>query len=72
MGLHHYSRTLRIWESNFGRDTGWVIECEGKPVAVLTEPRSEDLFWDSYRMEVITDDPELRGHLLAEEFWAGD
>jgi hypothetical protein len=27
------------------------------------------MFWDSYRLEVVTDDPELRQRLQTPEFW---
>jgi hypothetical protein len=68
--LNEYSRRLRIWETNYGRDAGWVIERQGQPIAVLTAPRLEEMFWDSYRMEILTDDPYLRQQLLTKEFWA--
>jgi hypothetical protein len=64
------NRRLQIWETDYGRDCGWVIEREGKPIAVLTEPRYEEMFWDSYRMEIVADDPELRAQMLTAEFWA--
>jgi hypothetical protein len=64
-----YQRRLRIWETNYGRAAGWLIERQGQPIAVLTEPRSEDMFWDSYRMDIITEEPALRQRMLTEEFW---
>jgi hypothetical protein len=72
MCLRHYSRRLRIWETDFGRDAGWVIEREGQAVAILTEPRWEEMFWYSYRLEAVAADPELRKRILTEEFWAGN
>jgi hypothetical protein len=65
-----YSRRLRIWETNYGRDAGWVIERQSQVVAILTDPRFEDMFWDSYRLEVVTADPELRQRMRTPEFWA--
>lgn len=67
-----YVRRLRIWETNFGRDAGWIAERDGIPLAVLTEPRFEDMFWDSYHLEVIAEDPEIRTAMLSEEFWHGN
>ena len=67
--LHAYVRRLRIWETNCGRDCGWEIVRHGKTIAILTEPRREEMFWDSYRMDII-DDPELREEMLTKEFWA--
>ena len=54
-----YVRRLHIWETDFGRAAGWVAERDGKPVAVLTEPRYEEMFWVSYRLEVIAEDARL-------------
>ncbi|MGL4420271.1 MAG: hypothetical protein ACRCZF_06380, partial [Gemmataceae bacterium] len=59
-GVRSYDQRLRIWESNYGRDAGWVIERQGEVIAVLTDPRFEDMFWDSYRMDVVASGPELR------------
>src|SRR5262249_14737196 len=70
MGPSNYGRRLRIWETNYGRSCGWVIERDGQAIAVLTEPRFEDMFWDSYRMEIVAEDPELRARLRTKEFWA--
>jgi hypothetical protein len=70
MCLRGYRRRLRIWEANYGRDCGWIIERQGRPIAVLTEPRREEMFWDSYRMEIVTDDLELRTRMFTTEFWA--
>jgi hypothetical protein len=69
MRLQGYRRKLRIWESNYGDNAGWVIERKGVPIAVLTEPRFEDMFWVSYRMEITTKDVELSGRMLTKEFW---
>jgi hypothetical protein len=69
MILRGYVRRLRIWETNYGRDAGWVIERDGRRIAVLSDSRWEDMFWDTYRMEIITDDPELRRMLQTGAFW---
>ncbi|HZZ81042.1 MAG TPA: hypothetical protein VFE62_21250 [Gemmataceae bacterium] len=68
--LAWYGRRLRIWETNYGRDCGWIIERQGSPIAILTEPRWEKMFWDSYRMEIVADDQEYRARMLTTEFWA--
>ena len=70
--LHNYLRRLRIWETHYGRDGGWMVERQHKVVAVLTEPRWEDMFWDSYRIEIIAQDPELQEQILTKEFWIGE
>lgn len=68
--MQGYERRLRIWETDYGRDGGWLIERRGEVIAVLTDPRWEDMFWHSYRMEVTAADPELRQRLQTREFWA--
>ena len=65
-----YSRRLKIWETNYGRDSGWVIERQGRPIAILSDCRWEEVFWDSYRVEIVAADPELQAKILMNEFWA--
>ena len=64
-----YRRLLRIWETDYGRDSGWLIEREGQTIAMLSDARWDDLFWHSYHLEVVTDDPKLRQRILNREFW---
>ncbi len=64
-----YLRRLRLWETDYGREAGWVVEHQSKAIALLTDPRSEDMFWHSYRMEVVTNDSELREVLWTKAFW---
>jgi hypothetical protein len=63
---------LRVWESNYGRSSGWDIELEGRVVGLLDDPHHEDMFWTSYRISSTTDDPELSARLLSDELWKGD
>lgn len=67
--LNWYTRRLRLWETSYGRSAGWVAEWNGEPVAVLTDPRWTDMFWYTYRFEVIADDPDLARRLKTDEFW---
>jgi hypothetical protein len=46
-------RRLALFESDCGRKTGWYVEYEGRPIAVLTDPRYEDMFWVSYHIEAL-------------------
>jgi hypothetical protein len=68
--LLSYSQRLRIWETNYGRGAGWIIEREGKPLAILSDCRYEDMFWDSYRIQPITEDADGK-RMLTQEFWTG-
>jgi hypothetical protein len=64
-----YRRRLRILETDYGREAGWLVELGGTPIALLTEPRFEDMFWTSYCLEPLTEDPELRKQLFTRAFW---
>jgi hypothetical protein len=66
-----YERHLRLIESNYGRDSGWYVERDGVRLAVMTDCRLEEMFWDSYLVEPTTDDPALNQRLLS-DFWEGN
>lgn len=63
-----YERRLRLMETNLGKGSGWYVELKGRRLAVLSEYRMEEMFWDSYRLEPVTDDPMLNQRLLS-DFW---
>jgi hypothetical protein len=58
---------LRIFETDYGREAGWYVEHHGRRIAVLTAPRFEEMFWDSYRIEPLTEDPEEAQRLSSPE-----
>jgi hypothetical protein len=63
-------RRLQIFETNYGRDAGWLIEYQGRSIAVLTDLRFLDMFLDSYRVEPLTrDDEERRALMSSHDFW---
>jgi hypothetical protein len=66
-----YERRLRLIETNCGRESGWYAERNGERLAILTDCRWEEMFWDSYHLEPITNDPVLNQRLLL-EFWIDD
>ncbi|MBN9517431.1 hypothetical protein J0H58_02760 [bacterium] len=66
-----YLRRLRVLVTDYGRSEGWTVEHEGQPVAVLTDPRYEDMFWVSYRAEAVSDDPVVRQAVQTSDFWIG-
>ncbi len=68
--MRNYLRRLRIWETNYGRDAGWIVEQRGKPIAILSDAQWQDMFWDSYKIDVQTDDADLRERIASGEFWA--
>jgi len=66
-----YERHLQLIESNYGRDSGWYVERDSKRIAVLTDCRFVEMFWDSYLVEPVSDEPELNQRLLS-DFWEGN
>ena len=65
-----YLRRLRIWETNHGRDCGWTIEQHGDPIAILSDAQQQDMFWHTYKIDVLTQDADLRERIASGEFWA--
>ena len=57
-------RRMAIFETNYGREAGWFVECKGRRIAQLTDPRFEDMFWESYIIEPLIEDPAERALLL--------
>ena len=56
-------------DTNYGRKCGWYVEFEGQKVARLTDPQWEDMFWVSYRVELLTRDPALQSQFSSVDFW---
>ena len=71
MAFRRYSDLLRIWETNFGRDAGWILKREGETLAVLTDSQYHDMFWESYQLEIVATDAATRQVLITPEFWTG-
>jgi hypothetical protein len=67
-----YRDLLRVWESDWGCSDGWNVELNGEVVAMMDEPRGEDMFWVSYHVTPTTLDPLLAPRLVSEEFWKDD
>ncbi len=64
-----YQRRLDLWETEYGRNTDWLLEYEGRVLARLTDSRCEEMFWYSYEMAISTEDEEWRQRLLDAEWW---
>jgi hypothetical protein len=69
MASEGLDRRLRIIESSYGRDHGWYLEHHGACIAVLSEPKWAEMFWVTYRIEPMTDDPEALRLLRSDRFW---
>jgi len=65
----NHSERIAIAESCYGRDYGWTVESpDGESLADLVECRTEEMFWDSYRVIPAAAHPET----LTVEFWYPD
>jgi hypothetical protein len=60
---------LRIWETDYGRSAGWLMELRGHPVAMLSDPKPEEKGWTSYRFAPVTQDLKLLADMKTEKFW---
>ncbi len=60
-----------IYQSNFAREAGWWVEENGRRLARLSDPWYVEMFWDSYAITPLSDDPAECAAILSEEFWHG-
>lgn len=60
---------LRIWETDYGRTSGWLMEFHGQPVGMLSEPQPVEKGWTSYRFVPVTQDTRLLAAMKTEKFW---
>lgn len=67
--LSRMYRKLRILATHGGRECGWFLEHQGRCIGVLCDGRQEDMFWHSYRVEPLTDDPADLALLRDDGFW---
>ncbi len=65
-------RRLQIIESDYGRKHGWYLEYHGARLAVLMDPMWAEMFWVTYRIEPLTDDPRILDMLSSRLFWYSD
>jgi hypothetical protein len=63
---------LRVVASNYGRNFGWYVECDGQRVATLADPQWDDMFWTSYAYAPVADATSGRCDLDSLEFWLRD
>ena len=56
---------MAIFESDYGREQGWYVLVDNKPVALLTDCMFAEMFWDSYKVEPVNGD----GRVFSPEFW---
>jgi hypothetical protein len=46
------------------------VELDGRPVAVLSDGRYYDMFWGTYLLQPLTEDPEELRYLYSDDFWS--
>lgn len=69
MTVDERERRLRTFESNGGRDLGWYVEKDGRTWAMLTDCTFADMFWDTYAVQPLVQEPALREQLFSKDFW---
>jgi hypothetical protein len=60
---------LRIWASDYGRLSEWLMERRGHPIAMLSDPQRKEGPWTSYRFTPVTQDTALLAEMKTEKFW---
>jgi hypothetical protein len=65
-------RRLRIFETNYGRYGGWYLEHHGRRIGALTDYRWAEMFWDSYKVEALSEDSEDLQLLTSPLRWPGE
>ena len=60
-----YERKLQAYEAG----GAWIVERKGKPVALLTDPQFEEMFWTSWKLEPLSDHPDERAVIFTTEYW---
>jgi hypothetical protein len=60
-----YKRWLHVVETG----GGWLVERDGRTVALLTEPRLVEMFWLAWRIEPLADDAAERAALFSPGYW---
>lgn len=62
-------RTFQVWESDYGRMAGWILEYQSSPIALLSDPWFEDTFWYSYQMEFRQNAHVTEAEFYSDDFW---
>jgi hypothetical protein len=64
-----FARKLDIIESDLGRRDGWFVEQNGERIAALVDVQFPEMFWDSYRVEILTTNPDQEAKMFTQDFW---
>jgi len=70
MAFEEYRWRLHVRETDFGRSCGWIVERNGRALAILKNPIQTDMFWYSYELTPLVTDDHCVNELYTEEFWA--
>lgn len=66
---NRHMRDMQLWESDLGRTAGWIMEANGIPIALLSDPWYEDMFWYSYRLQYVANDQVSLETFYSREIW---
>jgi hypothetical protein len=47
----------------------WLVEVDGRPVALLMDPQETDMFRTSYKIKPLAEDADTQAKLNDVEFW---
>lgn len=62
-------RLFDVWETNYGRDCGWIVEKDGKIVAMLDNNKPVEMFWNEYDIIAVCDEGNDGEYVFTREFW---
>ena len=58
-----------IHDTDYGRLAGWYVEEKGRRLALLSDPAYVEMFWVSYSITPLSDDPLEREAVMTDAFW---
>jgi len=67
--LKKYFDLVAIWESDYGQEYGWLIKKGGELIAKLSDCIGTEMFWASYKVEILTPNKGLIEQLQNPVFW---
>jgi len=66
--IRNYRRLLEIWNTDYGRAGGWLIEKQGEPIGVLFDAVCSEMFWERYRIRSYGEN-DRNSEVTSEAFW---
>lgn len=60
---------MRVLQTNFGRDSGWFVELDGRQIGLLTDQCFAEMFWDDCALTPLVEEPAERERLMSDAKW---